>query len=328
MENAKSLCRRTWPALVSFLLPILFTLVVMQGTVRHMLPEASEWVKVTADNISAAEYDRFTRDIEARLLYGVISAFGLLAAAASATLAGFVLVRLFGRLYGPSALLAAIVFGVSVSRGNTDQDLIRGLVLDDTIKVAQQAKGIIPGALDKLYDMINLNMGVGLAATAALLAGFAAVAMRAAPEDFQDDQDGAGRLRERVSFLTYLTLSGAAILVLLVAVNKVLLGWPQGVLTLGAAKSYGVISTALANYWGAIGTGVLLCALVPALISVKADIAKAAGARRADYPTQEKWRKESGLEIAPASAVIAALTTAAPLFTGPAIDILSALLKG
>ena len=293
-----------------------------------MLPEASQWIKIAADNITAAEYDRFTRDIEARLLYGVISAFGLLAAAAAVALAGFVLVRRLGRFYGPCALLAAAAFGVSVSHGNREQDFIRGRVLDDAIAVAERAKGIVPGALDKLYDMINLNMGVGLAGTAALLAGFAAVAMRAAPEDFQDDEDSAGQLRDRLRFLTYLTLSGAAILVLLVAVNKVLLGWPQGVMTLGAAKAYGAMSAALANYWGAIGTGILLCALVPALVSVRTDIAKAAGARRPDFSAQEKWRKESGLEIAPSSAIVAALTTAAPLFTGPAMDIVSALLKG
>ena len=72
MENLKSFCWRVWPALVTFLLPIFFTLVVMQITVRHMLPEASQWIKIAADNITAAEYDRFTRDIEAQLLYGVI----------------------------------------------------------------------------------------------------------------------------------------------------------------------------------------------------------------------------------------------------------------
>ena len=45
MENLKSFCWRVWPALVTFLLPIVFTLLVMQGTARHMLPEAGQWIK-------------------------------------------------------------------------------------------------------------------------------------------------------------------------------------------------------------------------------------------------------------------------------------------
>ena len=108
-----------------------------------------------------------------------------------------------------------------------------------------------------------------------------------------------------------------------------LLGWPQGVMIVGAAKAYGAMSAALANYWGADREPAFCSARsCRRFVSVRTDIAKAAGARRPDFSAQERWRKESGLEIAPSSAIVAALTTAAPLFTGPAMDIVSALLKG
>ena len=137
--------------------------------------------------------------------------------------------------------------------------------------------------------------------------------------EFQGDEGNArAEQRDRLRFLTYLTLSGTAILALLVAVNKVRLEWPQGMMTLGAAKAYGAMSAALANYWGAIGTGnVLLCALVPALVSVRADLAE--GSRRAS-PRLFRARRNGGRRAAwrsrRARPIVAALTTAAPLFTG------------
>jgi hypothetical protein len=171
-------------------------------------------------------------------------------------------------------------------------------------------------------------MSIGLAGTAALLAGFGAVAVRARPRDLNDSGAMARALRLRLHYMTLLTLVGAAILVLLVAANKVVLAWPQGMMVPDAAKAYGALASAVANYWGGIGSGILVCALLPALLSIKADIAQAAVAGRPDYAAQETWRKANALEFAPSSVLTAALTTAAPLFAGPVIDITKVMLGG
>ncbi|MGB9369584.1 MAG: hypothetical protein WCE79_26620 [Xanthobacteraceae bacterium] len=293
-----------------------------------VVPKTTFW-QPRIEMINPVKDERVARDLEARFLYATINAFGQLAAVTGALLAAVVLIHFFGWRAGLLVVIGAALFGLWVVYEQSAQhDRIRAAVLDNALRMMEREKLTFDETVDKVIFAIKLNMAIGLAGTAALLAGFAAVAVRARPKDLDDADAMARQLRLRLHYLTLLVLVGAAILVLLVAANKVLLAWPQGMMKPEAAKAYGVLASAVANYWGGLGTGILLCTLMPAVISIKADIDKASGARGVDFSAQEKWRKENGLEVAPSSALATAATAAAPLLTGPVIDIVSAFVKG
>lgn len=317
---------RLWPGLIAFLLPIVFALLVLPYNVDHLLAHAC-WKAVVTGSIIVENYERVAHDLEARFLYATINAFGQLAAVSSMLLSAFVLQRLFGWRTGILVLVAAASFGVSVSYfASGQQDFIRTRILDDTLQMMQDNRLTFGDTVERLRSAIQLNMSLGLAGTAALLAGFGAVAVRASPQNLEDGDFVARELRLRLQYLTLLTLAGAVILVLLVAANKAALAWPQGMMKPEAAKAYRALASAVSTHWGGLGSGILLCGLVPALISIKADIARAAAIHRPDYAAQEAWVKANALEFAPVAMLSAALTTAAPLFAGPAIDIVKGLL--
>lgn len=326
--DARVWAYRLWPAVVAFLLPIVFSLGVMRANIDLVVPKTTFW-QPSIEMINPVSDERVARDLEARFLYATINAFGQLAAVTGGLLAAVVLIHLFGWRAGLPVVIGAALFGLWVVYEQSAQhDRIRSTVLDATLQLVQNRKLTFDETVDRVLYAIRLNMAIGLAGTAALLAGFAAVAVRAGPNDLGDADAMARQLRLRLHYLTLLVLAGAAILVLLVAANKVLLTWPQGMMKPEAAKAYGVLASAVANYWGGLGTGILLCTLVPAVVSIKADIDKASGARGLDFAGQEKWRKENGLEVATGSALATAATAAAPLLTGPVIDIVAAFAKG
>ena len=95
------------------------------------------------------------------------------------------------------------------------------------------------------------------------------------------------------------------------------------------AKSFGALAGALVNHWGAIATGLLLCAGLPALVSVQADIEEAATAATKDKKANDQnWRRNNHLEFEPTSVLAAVIAAAAPLLAGPTVDILGVLLRG
>lgn len=316
--------RRAWPAIVTFALPGLFVALVLDPTVKFLLPPKGAWTALDVSSFSADAQTRFAHDIEGRLLYGVTSGLSRLAALAAVVLAGIVLVRRFGRAAGVTLLIAATLLGVAIGKQSERQSDIRARVLEEPLAVAQRVGVVAGGTTQQVQETIVINLTVGIGGTAALLAAFAAVAVPA-----RRDELTARDLRQRMRDLQWLTLCSAAILVLLVVVNKVLLAWPQGLMTADAGKSYGVLAAATANYWGAQGTSLLICALAPALLSLKRDIDQASGTEgKKDQAAIDKWRKENGLNFAPVSVIGAAVTTAAPLLTGPIVDVVGTLLEG
>lgn len=311
--------QRAWPAIVTFALPILFIALVLDPSVRFLLPDVDTRSTLSAASFLTTAYDRFAHDFEGRLLYGVTSGLSRLAAFAAVALAGIVLVRYFGRGFGVVLLVAATLLGVAIGARSGDGTIIRAKVLIEPLSTAEDSSVVPQGTTQKVQETILINLIVGIGGTAALVAGFAAVAVPARRSDLTGQ-----RLRRRMRDLQWLTLAGATLLVLLVVVDKVLLAWPQGLMTPAVGKTYGVLAAATANYWGAQGTALLLCALGPALLSLKRDIDRASNAdEKTNQPAIDKWRKENGLAFAPASVVAAAITTAAPLLTGPIVDIIT-----
>jgi len=134
-------------------------------------------------------------------------------------------------------------------------------------------------------------------------------------------------VRARGQSLEWLALTTAALLVLVTAVNKALIAWPQALLAAADREAYGHIASAITNYWGAYGTALIVCAVVPPFLSLAADTRRLA--RRAvgeGAAAQDEWRTAQGLRFDLKSGVVGGLTAAAPLLTGPGIDLLGRLL--
>lgn len=323
---------RLWPAVVTVCLPYAFVFLVYEPSVAHLL-KVPDWTALQQIEVSEAALDRFAQNIQGLFLFGIGSSFLRATALAAVVLAATILARKLGIKAGLSIVavilllsLCAFVYvyktsvGVRYSHGPLSGFMrpVLHVVLD-----AVKERGVVLDISTADVDLaILLNLLALTAGFNSLLAAFGAVAVRAAPGDLTPSQ-----LSERGRALEWVTITTAALLVFVTAVNKALVVWPQGLMTSAGQKTYGYVAGAIANYWGAYGSGVLICALLPAYISLMADIASAAhAAGGGSLKGQADWRKENGMNFDFKSGVIAAITAGAPLLTGPSIDLFGRLL--
>jgi hypothetical protein len=155
------------------------------------------------------------------------------------------------------------------------------------------------------------------------MAAASAIAIRARPEEGTVE-----RLRQRMVDLQLITLAAAALLVLIVISQKILLAWPQGLLRPGPAEQFAVLANGYTTHSGVSATVLVACIVLPAILSLKDDIKLAAAVATNDGPTRERdWIQKNQLDFAPASVVTTALATAAPMLSGPIIDIVATVLQ-
>ena len=316
---------RIWPALLTFALPVLFLLLIMETTVHYVLPADRQiWPELGANVFLPDAFKRFAHDVEGRLMFGTASAFIRLASGACLVLALVLLVRKFGSWAGAALFIGSTVFGVAIGYWLTSENIIFFDFLYSPLQLAQDADVVLPGTIDRLKSTVMFNMIVGIGACGALLAAFSSVAVRAQPAKLT-----AACLRKRKGELELLFLSASILLVLLIVVSKAELAWPRVLMCPDIAKSFGALAGALASHWAASATGVLVCAGVPAVCSVWADIDLAAKAATEEHeqPNNHDWRLKNHLEFGPMS-VLASITAAAPLLTPAIVDILEKLLSG
>jgi hypothetical protein len=154
-----------------------------------------------------------------------------------------------------------------------------------------------------------------------LLAAFVSIAVPAG----EGERDG-GALRARLRALEQTTICCAIILVILTAVNKALVDWPQAFLSKPHQEAYAYLAGTISTFWGTFGTIVLVCALVPPFISLRWDIASAAKANGRHEMAAARWKQDNKLDFDFKSALGAAIAAAAPMLTAPGIDLASKLL--
>jgi hypothetical protein len=314
---------RIWPALVTFALPVVFLLLIMERTVHYLVPADREiWPGLDPNVFLLDAFKRFAHDVEGRLLFGTASAFIRLDSFGCCALALWLLVRKFGWRAGAGIFVGSTTFGIAIGYWLTSENIIFFNFLYTPIQLAQNAGVVLPGTIDRLKCTIMLNMIVGIGACGALLAAFSAVAVRAELRELT-----AACLQRRMEELQLLFLSASILLVILIVVSKIELAWPRVLMSSkdDMAKSYGALAGALASHWAASATGVLVCAGLPAFCSVQADIGLAAEAATHERADGHDWRQKNHLEFGPMS-VLASIAAAAPLLTGPAIDLLGKLL--
>jgi hypothetical protein len=318
-----------WPALVTISFPCAFAFLIYQPSVAQLV-RTPEWKTLQGVEIADRGLDLFAQNIYGVFLVGIGSGFLRAAGVAAVVLSAAILRRLLG-LKAALAIIAAllllslvafvIVLDTDTNRTKSFASLMKPL-LRVVVEAAASRDPWFPVYYDDLNLAISLNILALYAGASSLVAAFAAIALRAAPPDL-----APVRLRERGRALEHATIMIAALLVLLTAVNKALVAWPQGLLSPAAQKPYGYIASGIANYWGAFGTGFLICVLVPTYISLMADISRAAHAAAGDNPkAQSDWQKANELSFDFKSGVVASVTAAAPILTGPGMDLLGKLL--
>jgi hypothetical protein len=310
-------------AVATVLLPYIVLFGIYQPSVSNALGNLN-WSALQGVEISTEPLSRFTSTISGLFSLGIANAFLRIAAVASIVMATIVLQQVLG--WGWTLRIGAVVGVVSVAvllvalGSPAKTGYIREVL--DMVGLRAGASGVSFGPSPRAIDRaIAVNLLALTAGHNSLLAAFASLAWRAGPGELATD-----RLQARLHFLVSVTVMAAILLVCVTAVNKALAAWPQGLMTEPSQKAFGSIGTAIGYFWGTFGTIAVLCALLPPLISLRADIDSAAQTiAKGDANAQAKWKKENGFEFDLKSSLGAVITTAAPLLAGPGIDLISKL---
>jgi hypothetical protein len=299
--------------------------------VNHLLKEP-KWTELKTIGISPEALDRFAQNVQGLFLFGITSGFLRATALAAAAVSTIVLARRLGIRAGVAivSLMLIMALGLFAYSYGTSAGEAGGLLtgfIRPVIKVvldAAREAGVTVDVSNRdldlaiLLDVLALNFGFN-----SLLACYGAIAIRATAADLTPTL-----LTQRGRALEWVAIMTAALLVFVTAVNKTLIVWPQGFLTPDGQKTYGYVAGAIADYWGAFGSGVLIFALLPTYVSLMADVASAARIAVGDSEkAQDEWRKENGLEFDFKSGAIAAITAAAPILTGPSMDLFGKLFR-
>ena len=336
------------PGLATFILPLVVLFFIIEPTLVSLMP--AEWFNTRTlllFDAAGKQFELFARDIDGRMSFSVLSAAVLAASGGAILYAFFVVSRRFSS--GAALLIVgvAMLIGVAICNYGGGGDIIecknavesptrpveigvtlgfRTLVLDDIVCIAERDKITAPGGLTKMRSMILLNSRVGFAAAAAVMAAFGAIAI------------GGGklpvitRLRRRLDAFKILTIVGSMLFVINALITKSLVTWVQNLLDPVNAINYGKLSGALLNYWAAQTSAILFVTVICAAIGIRRQVDSAADTAVAEMPVQQqvsatKWKETNGLTFETSTVLTATIGTVAPLLAGPAVDLVSNVMK-
>jgi hypothetical protein len=284
--------------------------IIRQADWSHLTPE---WPQTD----SVAGFAVMARDLGGRVQFGVASALLLVVAVASLVLACFVIARRKRAIYAVAIVAVAGILGIIIAY------YLSGEKLDLMHQALERIKIVAPSQspFESLYAVFHYNPIVSNAAGASLLAAFFFIALPAG----ENERTGAA-LRTRMRALEQITICSAVLLVVLTAVNKTLIDWPQAFLNKANQEAYAYLAGAISTFWGTFGTIFLVSALIPAFISIRLDIDKAAKANGRHEMAAARWKEDNKLEFDFKSGLGAAIAAAAPMLTAPGIDLASKLL--
>jgi hypothetical protein len=349
-------CSENWltagRAAVTFFVP-LFAVWASVKALWILLP--SEWFETrTLSTLDLSKLSGFARAIDGRMTFSIMSLAILGAALVAVVLSGVVVERAVRRQRSELRLgivvertvrqpgwvvfalfvaaVTAVGFGLwegnpsgttcqqAYASGTVGVDKGRGfrvIVIDNIMCMAERSAAPQMRTLSKTQRMVIFNTYVGFFGAAAVIAAFAALAMR-----YGDDWKDIVSLRRRLDDFRTLTLMAGVLFVLNALVTKALVNWAQGLLAdENDVASFARLGSALLNYWAAQSSVVLFLALgLPALF-IQQDIN--AAAPQSSGSGEAKWKKDNDLTFDSATVVSATIGVVAPLLAGPAFDLVT-----
>jgi hypothetical protein len=379
-ENDSSELTWDWhwffPGFVTFVSPLLAWLAALCA-LWILMP--SEWFDTRTLSIldtSAFKLNGFARAIDGRMSFSIMSA-AIWGAGCVASLLSFVVVRrTLSKRAAVVALVIAFVVGIGIGTwescaapttcdsytpGTSTVHVDRGqgfrfVVIDYVMCVAEHGRPREMQVLKTTQRMILANTYFGFVGAAAVMAAFAALAMR------HKDWNLVIRLRRRVEDFRTLTLMAGVLFVLNALVTKALVSWTQGILAPdeNTAASFARLGNALLNYWAAQSSTVLLVVIGCAALFIQRDVnkeAEAVATKAAAAPapaalqpssgpafvanapsatgavdanadsgnkfSEAKWKESNELTFDSATVVTATIGTIAPFLAGPAVDLVT-----
>jgi hypothetical protein len=257
-------------------------------------------------------------DIAGRYLFAIPSAVLRLVSIIAAVFGLFVIFQrstasrgaaTCGLIFAFSVLLAFVIPHSEGSR--------RTLVLP--IARAVEGASLTGAGLEKyINESVDLNSWFGITAMMVLLCGIAVIAVQARNEELNPVA-----LRQRLFYLRWSMLLGAAVLVMAVVITRALVDWNLAFLCNGFADRLRPVGSALTNYWGAAASGFLLTAFLPAYLSWNGDVGRWASITKPEGTEKDRRLlvESEGLDFAPSTAATTLLTIAVPALSGPLLEI-------
>jgi hypothetical protein len=257
-------------------------------------------------------------DISGRYAYAIPSAALRFVAVVAVGFSFFVIFRRATPMVGALTCAASLGLGLLLAFAMPhDAGTRKTLVLPI-------AKSAGTGMDEYLSDSVVWNEYFGVAAVVVVLCALGVVAIRARDQELKPEI-----LRQRLFDLRWLMIVAATVLVMTVIITRALVDWHLAFLCDDYAQRLKPVGAALANYWGAGSSGVLLAAFLPAYFSWNRDVVR--WARRTKPDGSEKDRRSliggECLDFAPSTSATTLLTMAVPALSGPLLELMKGLLE-
>lgn len=301
------------------------------------LPGRSEVEALALSGLSAEA--RGAADLRGRMTYAVGALLVIAAGLAGTGWAIWRMRRAAGGGFALLALLFAVAFGAGSLSMNASMCRLELLPLHDltcalNVGGGEERTGLRMRhiAVDHVFaqigepaghdDVLALTAAATLPAVLAVATLAVLLALLAAP--LPGARDLAG-LRRRRADIQRALLFGALILTLSLAATRSFYLWPLGMLDEASAAIWSGPVSAATAYWGLFYSLILVAAVAPPALALDRDIARFADGARIDPEARPGWLRRTGLILAPREAVVSALAAAAPMLSGPVMDLVGAL---
>lgn len=332
---------RYLPALGCLVLPFIFLFLIFQPAVSGLVRNAAAPATIAIESAAIigpgcpvkdaakpvpADVQRLgarASDVAGRYAYAIPSAALRFMALIGIGFAVSVMWRRGGYLVGTAAAAVSLGIGVMVAYGLPRQEGTRKILVEPILGVAFPGDAQSARFKDAVLASVDLNVKLGLTAMIVILIALSIVAIRA-----RDAELTPAVLRQRLFDLRWSLIIAAVILALTVILTRALVDWQLGFLCEAHREVLKPVGNALANYWGAGSTGVLLATFLPAFFSWSRDVVRCAMQAKPEASETERqdYVKAERLDFAPSSSAATLLTVAIPALSGPLLDVAKGIL--
>ncbi len=259
-------------------------------------------------------------DLKARYAFGLATSAFIVCSVVALLMAVWRLSDRWGLWAAVGIFVGCLLAGIAFASSSLHP--LRALVSGRALKQVDNLEAPhLHDIVGQIVSLVSVSEAFGVAAIVALVLRFADIAFDPVPENVTEDT-----LRRRViAFRNALIISGL-LLALSVASAHSFYHYPVSLLEPEAAKEFKIFASTAAGFFGAMYSGILLVVAMPSYLAISSDAAALADSKAGNSPAvREEWMETEGLKLAPKQAFTSLLAMAAPLLTGPALDLVNAL---